>query len=469
MPLRERNAPARIFRIIRAIERSAFSFARSASARYKMSVFLACVMAVIFAQPRPLPAAEHSDVPMGILEAIDLTLRGNLELMSLRQEAYKASAFRLQAEGRSLPELTFDAYVDYQREDQTSDGSSRSDNRVARLSLRQTLYSGGRNEALRRQSGQAESIADLSLIAAENRAIGELFARFYNVLLQESRVETEQAGIAASDLHLREVTRMNELGLSNRLEVIRASLQLATNRANLSSAQGALEAAQISLMNYMGIPPEMRRPVTGRLQAVEVSGGRKESLAEAMKNRGDRGVLEQQLKYQANQIEIEMSGARPTVSLGASAGYLDPYRGGDYGDDTWRAELSISVPVFDRNVTRSNVARARAVMEQDQISLMQKDLDIKSDVETAWAELESTKEHLESTRQALELAEESLRLARVGFQEGVTPQLDFLDAQSSLTESRLEYQRSLYNNMIAATALKVTEGNIINWVEELDL
>lgn len=428
---------------------------------------MAALFALSLSAPLAYADALSTDVPLGILEAIDLTLRNNPEILSLRQEAAKAMAFRLQAEGASLPEVALSAYVDAQKENQTSDGTTRRDNRVARLTLQQTVYSGGRNAALRRQSGQVKSIADLSLAAAENRAVGEVFARFYNGLLQESRVETEKAGVATSELHLREVTRMSELGLSNRLEVIRASHQLATNRANLSSAEGALEAAQISLMNYMGIPPEERRQITGQLHAIEVSGSRAGSLAEAMKNRPDRGVLQSQIEYQENQIEIERSATRPKVSLGASAGYLDPYRGGDYGDDTWRAELSISVPIFDRNVTRAGVMRALAVIEQDRISLVQKDLDIKSGVETAWAELESSNGHLESTARALELAEESLRLAGVGFQEGVTPQLDLLDAQSSLTASRLEYQRSLYNNMLAAVALKVTEGNIIDWVGEL--
>jgi outer membrane protein TolC len=437
----------------------------------KSVTFIICAAVafrVLFNMPAAY-AAISSDVPINILEAMNLTLGNNPELLSLRQEASKAKAFELQAEGTSLPEIAVNAYVDAQREDQTTDGSSRTDNRVARLSLQQTIYSGGRNSAQRRQSRQVKSIAELSLTAAENRAVGELFARFYNVLLQESMVETERAGITASDLHVREVTKMSELGLSNQLEVIRARLQLAENRANLSSAIGALETARMSLLNYMGIPPEQRRPVSGSLHAVEIPGGRAESLAEAMNNRADRGVLENQLEYQANQIEIEMSGMRPNVSLGASVGYLDPYRGGDYGDDTWRAELSISVPILDRNVTKGNVTRAKAVIEQDKISLARMDLDIKTGVETAWAELEATRDRLDSTKQALDLAEESLRLASVGFQEGVTPQLDFLNAQSSLTASRLEYQRSLYNNMLAAVALKVTEGNIIDWVKELDI
>ena len=405
---------------------------------------------------------------MDIKEAITLTLENNSELRSLRQEMVKAEAFRLQAEGAFLPEASFNAYIDEQKENQTTDGSSRYDNRVARLTLSHTLYSGGRNQAMLRQSPRVKSIAALNLKDAENRVTGELFARFYNVLLQERRIETERSAIATSELHLREVTRMSELGLSNRLEVIRASQSLATNKANLTSAEGAFDTALISLMNYMAISPEDRRPVTGDLQVIAISGDRAGSLAAAMTKRADRDALQRQMEYQADQIEIERSGGRPRATLGVSAGFLDPYRGNNTGDDTWRAELSITVPILDRNTSRGNIIRAQAVIEQDKLALTQKDLDIKSGVETAWDELETTTERLESTGRALELAEESLRLAEVGFQEGVTPQLDLLEAQTSLTESRLEHLRSLYNHMLAVIALKVTEGNIIDWTEEMD-
>ncbi len=405
---------------------------------------------------------------LDIKEAIELTLKDNATLRSLRQEMAKADAFKIQADGTLTPEIGVNAYVDKQRENQTTDGSDRTDNRVARANLAQTLYSGGRNEALRRQSPQVRSIADLMLIDGENRAIGELFARFYNVLLQEDRIRTEEAAIRTSELHLREVTKMSELGLANRLEVIRADQQLATNRADLSTAKGLYEASLISLMNYMAIPPAERRPVSGKLQTFEVKGSREESLVLAMKNRADRSMLEQQVAYQGNQIEIARSGLRPKVALGASAGWLDPYRGSDRGDDTWRAELAITVPILDRNVTRGDVMREQATMEQDKIALGQKELDIRSGIETAWTEYETTLEHMKSTARALELSEETLRLAEVGFQEGVTPQLDLLDAQSSLTESRLGHLSAIYNHMLAVVALRVTEGDIIRWTEGRD-
>lgn len=411
-------------------------------------------------------AATSADVSMGIGEAIDTVLRQNSSLISLRQEAVKALAFKIQADGTLTPEIGISAYQNMQRENQTSDGSDRTDGRAARVSLVQTLYSGGRNSALRRQSAQVKSIADLSLQDAENRTAGELFARFYSVLLQEKSVEAEESAIKTSELHLREITKKGELGLANRLEVIRASQQLAQNRANLSSAQGRYEASLLSLMNYMALPPDERRRISGTLQVINISGSRKESLALAMHNRADRSLIEEQIAYQQNQMEIEKSGTRPKVSLGAVASYEDPYRGKDEGSDTWRAELSITIPILDRSVTKSNVMRVEATIEQRKAELGQKTLDIKSGVETAWTEIETTLKHLESTNMALEFAKETLRLAEIGFKEGVTPQLDLLAAQTSLTQARLEQLRSLYNHTLAVVALKVTEGSIINWTEE---
>ncbi|MDR1651930.1 MAG: TolC family protein [Synergistaceae bacterium] len=414
------------------------------------------------------PGAARAGEDMGIREAIALTLERNAVLLSLRQELPKASAFKLQADGALTPEIGFSAGIDENRETQTSDGSDRYDRRNARLTLSQNIYSGGRNQALRRQSAQVRSIAERNLKDAENRAVGELFARFYNVLLQERRAETERSAISASEVHLREVTRMSELGLSNRLEVIRASQQLAANRANLSTAEGAHDSAVISLMNYMSIPPAKRRPVSGDLRALEIEGGRETSLDAARENRADLGALSDQIEYQKNQIEIERSALRPHINLGASAAVMNPYSGMDSTDDTWRAELTITVPILDRSSSKGNVLRARAIAEQNRISFEQRELDIESGVETAWTEMETASNHLEAASAALELAEETLRLAEVGFQEGVTPQLDLLSAQTSLTESRLEYLRSLYNRLLAVVAIKVTEGNIIEWAEEME-
>ena len=203
----------------------------------------------------------------------------------------------------------------------------------------------------------------MAIADGENGAVGELFARFYNVLLQKKYIEAEQDAVKTSELHLREVSRMCDVGLANRLEVIRAQQQLAENRAALATARGAFEAANISLMNYMGIEPGARRAVDGELYEPAIKGSRAESLALASQFRADRRQLEEQIKYQTNQIKIERSEMLPQVTAGFSAGWLSPYRQRDESSDTWRAEVRLSIPIFDRNVTRRAVMEAKAVRE----------------------------------------------------------------------------------------------------------
>ena len=73
---------------------------------------------------------------------------------------------------------------------------------------------------------------------------------------------------------------------------------------------------------------------------------------------------------------------------------------------------------------------------------------------------------VEAYRKALLLAQESLRLSQVGYREGVTPQLDLLEALSKHTLARKEYSQSLYNHLMKIVSLKRAEGLLIPWTME---
>ena len=275
----------------------------AASLERRAATFLLAACIAVFAASQcfagtaPLKIAEAVSITLTlkIAEAVSITLKNNSELRSLRQELIKAEAFKLAADGTLLPSVSANGTAGWQREPQTNDGE-RDDDRSAEATLEQVVYSGGRNSAIRAQSPQVRTIAEMAIADGENGAVGELFARFYNVLLQKKYIEAEQDAVKTSELHLREVSRMCDVGLANRLEVIRAQQQLAENRAALATARGAFEAAEISLMNYMGIEPGARRAVEGELYEPAIKGGRAESLALASQFRADRRQLEEQIK-----------------------------------------------------------------------------------------------------------------------------------------------------------------------------
>jgi outer membrane protein TolC len=219
-------------------------------------------------------------------------------------------------------------------------------------------------------------------------------------------------------------------------------------------------------MNFMGIEPNERRTIIGVLEVENVLGNRDESLSHATEFRSDLKQLQEQLKLQGNQLLIEKSGLMPKLTLTGSGGWNHPNSRRNITDNTWTTQLNISIPIFDRSVTRSNLITAKATLEQDKIALEQKELDIKSEIETAWTSITTASSSLKASEKALELAEESLRLAQVGYEEGVTPQIDLLTAQTALTSAKLNYANAQYNHLMTIVALKVTEGTIVRWSGE---
>ena len=119
--------------------------------KIKKSLRMYVPLLLIFAMVSFAEAAE----PMDIKGAIERVLKQNASLLSLRQEAAKAAAFKIQADGTLTPELGVSAYQDIQRENQTTDGSNRTDGRTAQIGLVQTICSGGRNSGVRRLKGNA--------------------------------------------------------------------------------------------------------------------------------------------------------------------------------------------------------------------------------------------------------------------------------------------------------------------------
>ena len=139
---------------------------------------------------RTLPAGADDGL-IDIHGAVELTLKNNSGLRLLRQETIKAYAFKIQADGTLLPSITANAGLDRQKESTTNDGE-RNDNKTAGVTLEQTIYSGGKNSAIRDQSKQVKNMAEMIIADGENNAVGELYARFYNVLLQCERIKAEE-------------------------------------------------------------------------------------------------------------------------------------------------------------------------------------------------------------------------------------------------------------------------------------
>ena len=78
---------------------------------------------------------------------------------------------------------------------------------------------------------------------------------------------------------------------------------------------------------------------------------------------------------------------------------------------------------------------------------------ISLELKDAVLELETTEENIPTTRKAVEQGEENLRVNEERYKAQVTTITEVLDAQTLLTQARVNYYKALYNHHLAKAKL----------------
>ncbi len=75
--------------------------------------------------------------------------------------------------------------------------------------------------------------------------------------------------------------------------------------------------------------------------------------------------------------------------------------------------------------------------------------------------VENAEEFVQSQRLNVERATEGLRLADVGYQQGIKTQVEVIDAQSAVTQARVNYLQAIYQHVVAKLAVQRAMGTIV--------
>ena len=264
-----------------------------------------------------------------------------------------------------------------------------------------------------------------------------------------------QAEIARADLRLRVTQTYNAAAAAQRrviiaedqvgiaAEVLRAARvrvragrasPLEEQRADVAriAAEGALEltrrsavAASGNLARLLGMPVgQLDRswfdavPSAGTMRPMATSGTLSVAAARA------------DLDTASAQVRLARSQRVPDLTVSASARRLEQ-------TNDVAAVFGVSIPLNVFNNGRASIAVAEAQREQSDAQQRVALLDAEQDVATAQADAENAATTARNAAgPALAAATEAARIARIGYREGKFGQLDLLDAERTLLETR---------------------------------
>ncbi len=281
---------------------------------------------------------------------------------------------------------------------------------------------------------------------------------YFGVLrrIADARVAREQKRLL--DSLYREAQARLKIGAGDIVAVAEARARLDAARSVLTRADDAVSVANRQLERLTHAPvPQLcdvrpfapRGPDPDRMH---------QWVAMALR---DQPLLRQaraQLRADRDQVDVRRRAAWPTISISGIAqhgyGVLLP----DMTMNTAGASLNLAVPIFAGGAIDAGVRQAHAQVRAQQAHIADLDDGIRLDTQTAFLVLRDSVPQLTEARAARRSAALALKATRKGYDLGVRSILDVLTAASDAARAQRDYERALYDQIIARVRLKAASG-----------
>jgi outer membrane protein TolC len=443
--------------------------------KLKLIVCLALLVAgpsLAPAQNTNAPLPGWVSEPLSLTGALNIALHRNATILKAANDLEASHGLVVQTRAIVLPQVQ--ATGQFKASDPNSlenfPGTMVPDNNWnTGIRVVQNIYEGGQLRAALKaaRATQEQALAQFSTVLADT--LLSVQVAYYDVLLAAQQITVNDASVKLLQRELEDQQNRMNAGTVPRFNVLRAEVAVANERPALIQAQNAYRNSKNTLANLLGynLPREVLENVplnlTDTLSAEPYQVNLPDAIQKALAQRSELLTLRKTAELQKLNIVSAKSGYKPTVSLFAGYGWYNaqftPPVTLDHDISGWNAGAQVTWNIFDGALTYGKVIQARALSDKAQTDLEDQARQIELQVRTAYSDFVEAKETLDSQEKVQEEAEEALREARARAEAGTGTQLDVLDAETSLTQSRTTQIQALHDYSTARARLEHAIGN----------
>jgi outer membrane protein TolC len=303
-----------------------------------------------------------------------------------------------------------------------------------------------------RAARQTVEAQRLSLEDSGNVVALAVGTAYLQVEASEARVQTAQAELAyARELEEQTANRVHS-GLAAEIEGFRSTVQRQTSEQRLIVAQANLVKDRLTLARIIGLPMGQKFAITTKASYQAWTGGDLEAaLAQARHGRADvksaqASAAASQLGKRAAQME-RIPGFSMNGYYGALGSNLSR------SDATWSVAAEISLPIFTGGRIRSDIQEASAQASRRQSEYADLEGRVEYEVRNAFTDLQAADSAVQVAEKNNQLAQRTLEQARDRFLNGVTNNLEVIQAQQDVAAASENYISSLFAHNLAKLAL----------------
>jgi len=413
---------------------------------------------------------------LSVEDCLKLALVNNKVLQRIIEEKEIARGERLKSYSAILPTVGLTA--DYKRLDEVSSfdiGGGKVtlgdlDNYSVGLTVTQPVFAGGSTIAKIHTGRLFSLLTDETVRAAVQDLVYASYHSYYDVLLNQHLLEISADTVRSAQAHLESVKQKRQVGVASDFDVLRAEVELSNSQAKLIQNKNAVNVAKANLLKVMGVSQDSDITLFDGLVFVPLRMTMEEAVKVTYRNRPDLFRREFDVKYQEELLKIVRSWYWPVISAFYSNIWSkpDPHTSMkiEWGQ-AWQAGLMATLSIFDGFAREGEIIQQKARLKQAQIDLVDAEETALFELTMTLVSIEDAEEFVESQRLNFARAEEGLRLAEVRYREGMSTQVEVIDAQAASTTARVNYYQATYSHLIAKLDLQKAMGTLTTFESEM--
>jgi outer membrane protein TolC len=305
----------------------------------------------------------------------------------------------------------------------------------ARLNLAQSLFN---LSAIRQYQASKASVkvTNFQVQLAREQISTSAALAYLNAIRSERSVQAAQANLDLAQALLTLAQNQRTAGIATGVDVTRAQTRVAQEQVRVAQAQTQANQTRLQLLRVAGLPLDATPTLTDPLRFISDSvPSEQTAVSLAVQQRPEILIAQEQVRVS----ELEASAARaehlPSVDLLANYGSsgITPTNS-DF--PTRDIGVRVNVPIFNGGRTIGRIRSAESRRRQAELQLTDVRKQVEQDVRDALLTLGTSTEQVRAADQSLTLAERELQMARDRFGAGVGDNIEVINAQTALANSR---------------------------------
>jgi len=303
-----------------------------------------------------------------------------------------------------------------------------------------------------------QSARDLVVLVAGNAYLQSLAAA--------SRADSARAQLQTAEVLYRQAGNLRQSGLVAGIDVLRAEVQLSTDRQRATAALNDFEKAKLQLARIIGLPIGQVFTLSDELPYLPVPAMTlEEALDRAYKFRPDYQAALERVKAAEAVRRAIFAESLPNVRVSADFGDIGQTPGDARG--TFVITGTVNVPIFQGGRARGRLIEADADLRARHAEAEDLRAGIYYDVRAAFLDLQATEEQLKVATRGRELAAQQLAQSRDRFAAGVADNIEVVQSQEAVTVAAEQYISALYGYNLAKGLLARGLGRAEAGIQDL--